>query len=122
MGLFLCRLCVAAKAIEKMTGACNTGERPRGTGPLNGLGNRFVFHLWMARHEMPENHQEFACVLLVATAQGVMDIVAHHVANFLRTVRLLQQVPGDCSSCNFRHVFMLSNSHNLLFGEATQSD
>jgi hypothetical protein len=83
------------------------------------LGSRVPLSFWVRGQEVSQHHEEFACVLFVPAAQCVMDIIAHHVADFFRTVRLLQQVPSDCSSCNLRDVLMLSNSHDLLFGEAT---
>ena len=46
----------------------------------------------MCGEEVSEDHEEFACLLLVAAAQRVMDIVAHHVADLRGAVRFFQQV------------------------------
>ena len=44
---------------------------------------------------MAQDHEEFDCMLLVIAAQRIMDVVAHHVPDYLRAVRLFEKVAAD---------------------------
>jgi hypothetical protein len=48
----------------------------------------------MGRQEMPEHHQEFTRVILVAATVGRVNVVAYHVAYLLGAVRFFQEVPS----------------------------
>ena len=78
--------------------------------------------LRVSGEEVPQHHQKLARALFVAATERVMDFVAHHVANPLRSVWFFQQVAPNGCGCNFRYVFVLCDGQHLLFGEATKSN
>jgi hypothetical protein len=43
-----------------------------------------------------------------------MEIVPHHVADFLWAARLFEQVARHCGGGNLRNVFVFRNRHHLL--------
>jgi hypothetical protein len=53
--------------------------------------------------EMPQGHEELAGMVSVIALQRLTDIVADHVANFLRAVWLFQQVLGHRSGRYLGH-------------------
>src|ERR1700682_2014992 len=78
--------------------------------------------LGMRDEKMSERHQELTRMIGVAPAQRVMDIITHHVTNLFGAVCLLQPVAADGSRRNFWYVLMFGNGHDLLLGQATQSN
>jgi hypothetical protein len=76
----------------------------------------------MSVEEMPQDHEQFARVLLIAATEGVMDIVAHHVAYLLCAVPRFEQVAAHGGSHNIGYVFVLRDGQDLFLREAAKSD
>lgn len=81
-----------------------------------------MLSLGMRGEEVPQDHEKFACVLLVAAAQRVMDIVAHHVADLRGSVRFFQQVAADGCGGDFWNVFVFRDREHLFLCQAAEGD
>jgi hypothetical protein len=61
-------------------------------------------------------------MLFVTTIQGIVDVIAYHVANLLRAIGLFEQVAAQGSGYSIRNVLVLRDGQHLLVSEATERD